>query len=235
VHGHNMTDMHELAQRLARLQESIRQCEVRYARVPGSVALLAVSKQQSAEAIAQAFAAGQRAFGENYLQEAQAKITSLAAQPIEWHFIGPVQGNKTAEVAANFSWVHTLDRVRIAERLNKQRPAELPPLNVLIQVNVSGEESKHGISAEALPGLVSAVTALPRLRLRGVMTMPAPNQDFGAQRAAFARLAQLARSSAVTMDTLSMGSSDDFEAAIAEGSTIVRLGTAVFGPRRVDA
>ncbi len=235
MQGHNMTDMQELAQRLARLRESIRQCEVRYARVPDSVALLAVSKQQSAQAIAQALAAGQRAFGENYLQEAQAKIASLAAQPIEWHFIGPVQGNKTAEVAANFSWVHTLDRIRIAERLNKQRPPELPPLNVLIQVNVSGEESKHGISAETLPALVDAVAVLPRLRLRGLMTMPAPSTDFGTQRAAFARLAELARSAAIPMDTLSMGSSDDFEAAIAEGSTMVRLGTAVFGPRRADA
>ena len=235
MHGYDMTDMHELTQRLARLQESIRQCEARYARVPGSVTLIAVSKLQPVSAIAQALAAGQLAFGENYLQEAQAKITSLAAQPIEWHFIGPVQGNKTAEVATNFSWVHTLDRLRIAERLNKQRPAELPPLNVLIQVNISGEDSKHGILADALPALVAEVAALPRLRLRGLMTMPAPGTDFGAQRAAFARLAALARSSAVSMDTLSMGTSDDFEAAIAEGSTMVRLGTAVFGPRRADA
>ena len=235
MHGHNMTDMHELAQRLARLQESIRQCEARYAREPGSVGLVAVSKQQPASAIAQALAAGQHAFGENYLQEAQTKITSLAAQPIEWHFIGPVQGNKTAEVATNFSWVHTLDRLRIAERLNRQRPTELPPLNVLIQVNVSGEDSKHGIRGEALPALVAEVAGLPRLRLRGLMTMPAPSVDFSAQRAAFAHLAELARSSAVMMDTLSMGTSDDFEAAIAEGSTMLRLGTAVFGPRRADA
>ena len=235
MHGYEMTDMHELTQRLTRLQESIRQCEARYARAPGSVTLIAVSKLQPVSAIAQALAAGQIAFGENYLQEAQAKITSLATQSIQWHFIGPVQGNKTAEVASNFSWVHTLDRLRIAERLNKQRPAELPPLNVLIQVNISGEDSKHGIVADALPALVAEVAALPRLRLRGLMTMPAPSTDFGLQRAAFARLAALARSSAVSMDTLSMGTSDDFEAAIAEGSTMVRLGTAVFGSRRADA
>lgn len=235
MHGHDMTDMHTLAQRLVRLQESIRQCEARYARVPGSVALVAVSKRQPGSAIAQARAAGQLAFGENYLQEALAKIAGLAAQPIEWHFIGPVQGNKTADVAANFNWVHTLDSLRIAERLNRQRPADLPPLNVLVQVNVSGEGSKHGIAADALPALVAQIAALPRLRLRGLMTMPAPSTDFSAQRAAFACLAALARRSAVTMDTLSMGTSEDFEAAIAEGSTMVRLGTAVFGPRRSDA
>lgn len=235
MHGHDMTDMQELAQRLARVQESIRQCEARYARVPGSVALVAVSKRQSASAIANACAAGQRAFGENYLQEALAKIATLSAQPIEWHFIGPVQGNKTAEVAANFSWVHTLDRIRIAARLNQQRPAHLPPLNVLIQVNVSGEDSKHGIVADALSALVVEVALLPRLRLRGLMTMPAPRTDFGAQRAAFACLADLARASPVAMNALSMGTSDDFEAAIAEGATMVRLGTALFGPRRPDA
>ena len=235
MHGHDMTDMHELAQRLARVQESIRQCEARYARVPGSVALVAVSKRQSASAIAHACAAGQRAFGENYLQEALTKIATLTAQPIEWHFIGPVQGNKTADVAANFSWVHTLDRILIAARLNQQRPAHLPPLNVLIQVNVSGEDNKHGIIADALPALVAAVAMMPRLRLRGLMTMPAPSTDFGAQRAAFACLAELARASPVAMNALSMGTSDDFEAAIAEGATMVRLGTALFGPRRPDA
>ena len=235
MHGRDVTDMHELAQRLARLQETIRQCEARHGRIPGSVALVAVSKRQSASAIANACAAGQRAFGENYLQEALAKIANLTAQCIEWHFIGPVQGNKTAEVAANFSWVHTLDRIRIADRLNKQRPAALPPLNVLIQVNVSGEHSKHGIVADALPALAAEVAVLPRLRLRGLMTMPAPSTDFGAQRAAFACLAELARGSTVAMDSLSMGTSDDFEAAIAEGATMVRLGTALFGPRPADA
>ena len=165
------------------------------------------------------------------MQEALAKITSLAALPIEWHYIGPLQGNKTAEVASNFSWVHTIDRLRIAERLNNQRPDHLPPLNVLIQVNVSGEASKHGIAAEALPALAAEVAALPRLKLRGLMTLPAPNPDFGAQRAAFAVLRELAAASPVAMDTLSMGTSDDFEAAIAEGSTMVRLGTVIFGPR----
>ena len=231
MHGRDTTDMHELAQGLARLQESIRNYELRYGRDPGSVALLAASKGHPTRTIASAFAAGQRVFGENYVREALAKIADLATLAIEWHFIGPVQGNKTAEVAANFSWVHTIDRMRIAERLNNQRPAQLPPLNVLIEVNVSGESSKHGIVAEALPALVAEVVKLPRLKLRGLMTLPAPSADFSAQRAAFAQLAALARDSAVPMDTLSMGSSDDFEAAIAEGATMLRLGTALFGPR----
>lgn len=231
MHGRDMTDMHELAQRLARLEETIREYEARHGRASGSVALLAVSKRHPASAIKDAWAAGQRAFGENYVQEALAKAASLASLPIEWHFIGPLQGNKTAEVATNFSWVHTIDRIRIAERLNNQRPAELPALNVLIQVNVSGEQSKHGIVADALPALAAEVAALPRIKLRGLMTLPAPSTDFGAQRAAFAVLRELARDSALDMETLSMGTSDDFEAAIAEGSTIVRLGTALFGPR----
>ena len=226
-----MTDMHELAQRLARVKETIREAELRHGRVPGSVSLLAVSKRHPVSVIEDAFAAGQRAFGENYVQEAVAKISSLATFPIEWHFIGPLQGNKTAEVAANFSWVHTIDRMRIAERLNNQRPAHLPPLNVLIQVNVSGEESKHGIVADALPALASEVARLPRLKLRGLMTLPAPTTDVAQQRAAFAMLRELAAASPVAMDSLSMGTSDDFDAAIAEGSTIVRLGTVLFGPR----
>lgn len=226
-----MMDMHELAQRLAKVQATIRDYEARHHRVPGSVALLAVSKRQPVSAIEGAHAAGQWAFGENYLQEALTKIEALATLPIEWHFIGPVQGNKTADVAANFSWVHTIDRIRIAERLNNQRPQHLPPLNVLIQVNVSGEDSKHGIKADALPALAAEVANLPRLKLRGLMTLPALNPDFGAQRAAFAILRELAAASPLAMDTLSMGTSDDFEAAIAEGSTMVRLGTVIFGPR----
>lgn len=231
MHGRDTTDMHELAQSLARLQETIHDYALRYGRKPGSVALLAASKGHPTRTIADACAAGQRVFGENYVQEALAKIADLATLAIEWHFIGPVQGNKTAEVAANFSWVHTIDRMRIAERLSNQRPAHLPPLNVLIEVNVSGEASKHGIVAEALPALVAEVVKLPRLKLRGLMTLPAPRADFSAQRAAFAQLAKLARDSAVPMDTLSMGTSDDFEAAIAEGATIIRLGTALLGPR----
>ena len=232
MHGRDTTDMHELTEALARLQEAIREHAARHGREPGSVALLAVSKGHPSSAIAGAFAAGQHTFGENDLQEALAKIADLTTLAIEWHFIGPVQGNKTAEVAANFSWVHTIDRMRIAERLNNQRPVHLPPLNVLIEVNVSGEASKHGIVAEALPALVAEVVKLPRLKLRGLMTLPAPSADFSAQRAAFAQLAKLVRDSAVPMDTLSMGTSDDFEAAIAAGATIIRLGTALFGPRR---
>ena len=231
MQGRDTTDMHELAQGLAHLQETIGEYETRHGRDHGSVTLLAVSKGHPTSAIAGAFAAGQRAFGENYAQEALAKIAKLATLAIEWHFIGPLQGNKTAEVAANFSWVHTIDRIRIAERLNNQRPAHLPPLNVLIQVNISAEASKHGIVAEALPTLAAEVAKLPRLKLRGLMALPAPSANFSAQRAAFALLAKLARDSAVSMDTLSMGTSDDFEAAIAEGATMIRLGTALFGPR----
>ena len=226
-----MTNMHDLARRLAELKATINVCEARHERAAGSVALVAVSKGQPVGAIERAYAAGQRAFGENYVREALIKIAALAALPLEWHFIGPLQGNKTAEVAANFSWVHTVDRMRIAERLSRQRPAGLPPLNVLIQVNVSGEASKHGIAAAALPALAAEVAALPHLRLRGLMTLPAPATDFGAQRAAFALLAELARASVVPLASLSMGSSNDFEAAIAEGATMVRLGTVLFGPR----
>ena len=223
--------MNDVSVRLAHLLQTIRECEARAERVPGSVGLVAVSKRQPASAILQAYAAGQRAFGENYVQEALIKIAALAELTIEWHFIGPLQGNKTAAVAANFSWVHSLDRLHLAERLNQQRPHTLPPLNVCIQINVSGEASKHGIGADELPALAAAVTMLPRLRLRGLMTLPAPTPDVVAQRAAFATVAGLARSCTVPLDTLSMGTSDDFAAAIAEGATLVRVGTALFGPR----
>ena len=223
--------MQDIAARLAELQRTLGECARDHGRRADSVALLAVSKRQPASAIAAAYAAGQHAFGENYVQEALVKIAALSALAIEWHFIGPLQGNKTAEVAANFSWVHSLDRVRIATRLNAQRPRTLPPLNVCIQVNVSGEASKHGICAEQLPALAQAVASLPQLRLRGLMTLPAPTVDVAAQRAAFATLARLAAACAPPLDTLSMGTSADFAAAIAEGATWVRIGTALFGPR----
>ena len=226
-----MTDMQDIASRLARVQAALRAAEHEHGRAPGSVALVAVSKTQGADAIAAAYAAGQRAFGENYVQEALAKQAALTALPLEWHFIGPLQGNKTAEVAANFSWVHSVDRLRIAERLSRQRPEGLPPLNVLIQVNISGEASKHGVAPEALPALAAQVADLPRLRLRGLMALPEPTPDFALQRAAFRALAELLRACPVPMDSLSMGTTDDFAAAIAEGATMVRIGTAVFGPR----
>ncbi len=212
--------------------------EQRYGRPAGSVALLAVSKQQPATAIAEVAAAGQTRFGENYLQEALPKMAALAEgeqAELEWHFIGPIQSNKTRLIAENFAWVHSVDRLKIAQRLSMQRPGELEPLNLCLQVNISGEASKSGVEPAELAELAMAVAALPRLRLRGLMAIPAPCDDFAEQRRACARLRewqeQLA-GSGLLLDTLSMGMSDDLEAAIAEGATLVRIGTAIFGPRQ---
>jgi PLP dependent protein len=201
-----------------------------------SVTLLAVSKTFGADAVRAAHAAGCRAFGENYAQEALAKIESLAdlRSTIEWHLIGPLQSNKTREVAAAFDWVHTLDRLKIAERLSAQRPAHLPALNVCVQVNVSGEASKSGVEPEQLAALAHAVAALPHLRLRGLMSIPEPVEGFEAQRAPHRRLRDLfdaLRADGLALDTLSMGMSADLEAAIAEGATMVRIGSALFGAR----
>jgi len=220
-----------IATRLAGVLATIKAAAERHGRTPGDVGLVAVSKRHPARAIRAAYAAGQRRFGENYLQEALAKQDELADLDIEWHFIGAIQSNKTADIAARFDWVHTVDRAKIARRLNDQRPNDRAPLNVLIEVNISGEPSKHGVTPAELPGLIETIAALPRLRLRGLMSLPAPVDDFAAQRRAFAALAALAAASATPLDTLSMGTSDDFEAAIAEGATLVRIGTAVFGPR----
>lgn len=201
-------------------------------REPSSVALLAVSKTQPAERIAALFQLGQRSFGENYLQEAAGKIAELKFLPIDWHFIGPIQSNKTRPIAESFSWVHGVDRLKIAERLSAQRPEALPPLNICIQVNVSGEASKSGVSPDAVGELVAAAAALPHLRVRGLMALPAPELSEHQQRAGFRRLRELRDACAgVALDTLSMGMSDDLEAAIAEGATWVRIGTALFGPR----
>ena len=201
-----------------------------------SVTLLAVSKTFPADAVRAAHDAGCRAFGENYVQEALAKIEALAAlrARLEWHLIGPLQSNKTREVAAAFDWVHTVDRLKIAERLAAQRPEHLPPLNVCVQVNVSGEASKSGVAPAELPALARAVAALPRLRLRGLMSIPQAVEGFDAQRAPHRRLHALfdaLRADGLALDTLSMGMSSDLEAAIAEGATIVRIGTALFGQR----
>lgn len=223
--------MSTVRERLERLKETISICESRHRREPGSVALVAVSKRQPVEAVREALAAGQRAFGENYSKEAKTKIETLAEPAAVWHFIGTVQSNKTAEITALFDWVHTVDREKLARRLSEQRPADRPPLNVCLQVNTSGEESKGGIAPSALPDLIEAVAELPRLKLRGLMSLPAPEIVFERQRRAFAQLARLAAESAAPFDTLSIGTSGDFEAAIAEGSTMVRIGTAVFGPR----
>jgi hypothetical protein len=203
-------------------------------RDPATVRLLAVSKTWPAESVREAVAAGQRAFGENYVQEGVAKVEALAGLGLEWHFIGPLQSNKTRLVANSFSWVHSIDRLKIAERLSEQRDVHLPPLNVCIQVNVSGEASKSGVAPADLPALARAVAALPRLRLRGLMAIPEPTSDVALQRARFASLRMLCdelNTAGLGLDTLSMGMSDDLEAAIAEGSTMVRVGTAIFGAR----
>ncbi|VXA92205.1 putative enzyme [Pseudomonas sp. 8BK] len=196
-----------------------------------TVGLLAVSKTKPAAAIRQAFAAGTRNFGENYLQEALEKQAELSDLPLTWHFIGPIQSNKTKPIAEHFAWVHSVDRLKIAQRLSDQRPAHLPPLNICLQVNVSGEASKSGCNPDELPALAQAVTQLPNLRLRGLMTIPEPTDDPSEQRAAFARLRELQQDLNLDLDTLSMGMSHDLEAAIAEGATWVRIGTALFGAR----
>jgi pyridoxal phosphate enzyme (YggS family) len=201
-----------------------------------SVTLLAVSKTFGATAVRAVHAAGQRAFGENYVQEALAKMQELAdlRGELEWHLIGPLQANKTAAVAAAFDWVHTIDRLKIAERLSAQRPADQPPLNVCLQVNVSAQASKHGVAAAELSALAQAVAALPGLRLRGLMSIPEPAHDEAAQRQPHRRLRALfdaLRADGLALDTLSMGMSADLEAAVAEGATIVRVGSALFGPR----
>jgi hypothetical protein len=206
-----------------------------------TVQLLAVSKTFPAEAVLEAVAAGQRAFGENYLQEGIDKIAAVAkALPdtlLEWHFIGPIQSNKTRPIAAHFDWVHTVERLKIAQRLSEQRPPGLGPLNICLQVNISGEASKSGIQPGELPALAQAVAALPNLRLRGLMAIPEPQQDPELQRLPFARLRALAQDivkSGIHLDTLSMGMSGDMRAAILEGATIVRVGSAIFGARHYE-
>ena len=204
-------------------------------RDPAQVRLLAVSKTWPAADVAAAAACGQRAFGESYVQEATAKIAVLQATPgLEWHFIGPLQSNKTRPVAEHFDWVHSIERLKIAERLSAQRPAGMAPLQVCLQVNVSGEESKSGCAPAEAPELAAAIARLPNLRLRGLMTIPEPTDDRALQRRRFALLRELRATLAgrgIETDTLSMGMSDDLEAAIAEGATIVRVGTAIFGRR----
>jgi hypothetical protein len=203
-------------------------------RDPGSVTLLAVSKTFPGAAVREAYAAGQRAFGESYAQEAIAKLAELAGLAIDWHFIGPLQSNKTRPIAERFAWVHSVDRAKIADRLSAARPEALPPLNVCVQVNVSGEASKAGVAPAAALALARRVAALPRLRLRGFMCIPRPTPDVAEQRAQFAvlrRLYEQARADGLALDTLSMGMSDDLEGAVLEGATLVRVGTAIFGRR----
>ncbi|VVN32700.1 YggS family pyridoxal phosphate-dependent enzyme [Pseudomonas fluorescens] len=200
-------------------------------RAENSVHLLAVSKTKPAQDLREAYAAGLRDFGENYLQEALGKQLELADLPLIWHFIGPIQSNKTRAIAEHFDWVHSVDRLKIAQRLSEQRPANLPPLNICIQVNVSGEASKSGCTPTDLPALANAISALPRLKLRGLMAIPEPTEDRVAQDAAFAAVQSLQASLNLPLDTLSMGMSHDLESAIAQGATWVRIGTALFGAR----
>ena len=223
--------MSTIAENIAKVGARIREAAQASQRNFADIGLLAVSKTKPAEAIREAHAAGLRDFGENYLQEALEKQTQLADLTLIWHFIGPIQSNKTRPIAEHFDWVHSVDRLKIAQRLSEQRPAHLPALNICLQVNVSGEQSKSGCSPEELTALARAVVALPNLRLRGLMAIPEPTDDVAAQHAAFARLRQLRDELALNLDTLSMGMSHDLEAAIAEGATWVRIGTALFGAR----
>ena len=226
--------MATIAANLQAVRARIERAAQAVGRRPGDIALVAVSKTFPAEYIAQAHAAGQRAFGENYAREAVEKITKLAPLPLEWHFIGPIQSNKTSVIATHCQWVHSVAREKIAQRLDAARPGGLPPLNVCIQVNVSGEAAKSGVEPGEELKLAEAIARLPRLKLRGLMAIPEPTPDPALQRRRFALLRELkeqlvARGHA--LDTLSMGMSDDLEAAIAEGATMVRVGTAIFGRR----
>ena len=227
-----------ITENIAAVRQAIAQAAVAAGRIADDVQLLAVSKTFGSEAVIEAAQAGQVAFGENYLQEALDKMQAVRVQRpdlnLTWHFIGPIQSNKTRPIAEHFDWVHSVDREKIAQRLSDQRPEALPPLQVCLQVNVSGEASKSGVEPDALLPLARAVAAMPRLRLRGLMAIPEPAESFEAQRQPFRQLrelqAQLAAHGIIT-DTLSMGMSADMGAAIAEGSSIVRVGTAIFGKR----
>ncbi|WP_417226788.1 YggS family pyridoxal phosphate-dependent enzyme [Amphritea sp.] len=228
--------MTQITDRLDQLRVQIATAAEHAKRQPQSINLLAVSKTRQADELRQAWSARQRDFGENYLQEALDKIDALSDLDICWHFIGPIQSNKTRPIAENFSWVHSVDRFKVAQRLNDQRPASLPPLNICLQVNISEEASKSGVLPAELTALATEVASLPNIRLRGLMAIPASDADPQRQRAPFAQLNALLQGLQqqlpnTPLDTLSMGMSGDMEAAILEGATIVRIGTALFGPR----
>ena len=223
--------MSTIAGNIAQVEARIRAAALAVQRDVTSIHLLAVSKTKPAGALREAHAAGIRDFGENYLQEARAKQVELADLPLCWHFIGPIQSNKTRDIAEHFAWVHSVDRLKIAQRLSEQRPEDLPPLNICIQVNVSGEASKSGCTPADLPALAAAISALPRVKLRGLMAIPEPTEDRTEQDAAFATVRTLQESLNMGLDTLSMGMSHDLESAIAQGATWVRIGTALFGAR----
>jgi len=223
-------------QNIALLRKQISSAEQRYQRNSGSVQLIAVSKTQPATKLLEAYNAGQRLFGENYLQEALDKITELKLPDIEWHFIGPIQSNKTRAIATHFDWVHSVDRLKVARRLNEQRPDELAPLNICLQINISAEDSKSGASANEALVLANQISKLPRLALRGLMAIPSHSDNVIEQRKTFSAMRQLFQTLNETLpiqlDTLSMGMSGDMDAAIAEGTTMVRIGTGIFGARQ---
>ncbi len=219
---------------IAKLRQAIALAEKKYQREHDSVQLIAVSKTKPATMLRQAAAAGQRHFAENYVQKGVEKVTALAELGLTWHFIGPLQSNKTRPVAAHFDWVHTVDRLKIARRLSEQRPEQLPPLNICLQVNICGSDEKSGATIEQLPELAAAVAALPRLQLRGLMTIPRASNNEAEQRHYFGLLADALnrlQTDHPQLDQLSMGMSGDMDAAIAEGATMVRIGTAIFGAR----
>ncbi len=227
--------MLDVANQLKNVEKRIRVAELEFSRPLNSVMLLAVSKTKPVEDIKEAIEAGQRCFGESYAQEAVDKIRQINSNKIEWHFIGPIQSNKTRLIAENFSWVHSVDRLKIAQRLNDQRGIAQPPLNICLQVNVSEEDTKSGIRLSELPALITVIMKLPKIKLRGLMAIPAKSTFMDEQRAVFRQLsehlAQLNAHFSLDMDTLSMGMSNDLEAAVAEGATIVRIGSDIFGAR----
>jgi pyridoxal phosphate enzyme (YggS family) len=226
--------MTTIASNLQAVRDAISAAAVEAGRSKNEVKLLAVSKTFAQDSLREAFSAGQASFAESYLQEALDKITALQDLNIDWHFIGPIQSNKTRAIAENFVWVHSVDRLKIAQRLSEQRPAHLQPLQVCVQVNISGEDTKSGVSPDEAGILAHAIAALPGLKLRGLMAVPAPADDVATQRLPFAQLRKLRdelNRQGLQLDTLSMGMSHDFAAAIAEGATIVRIGTAIFGDR----
>jgi len=232
-------NLHEIMATIGFNMQAVRQRVADAARAcgrdPAAVGLIAVSKTFGADAVAAAHACGQRVFGENYVQEAVDKIVALASLGLEWHFIGPIQSNKTRQIAENFAWVHSVDRAKIAERLSAARPAALAPLQVCIQINIGDENTKSGVAPADALALARAIAALPRLKLRGLMTIPPASDEPAQQRRYFAELRKLKEqlvTAGVALDTLSMGMSADLEAAIAEGATLVRVGTAIFGQRQ---
>jgi len=230
--------MSNIANNLTQIQHNISQYCEKYQRKPEDVQLLAVSKTKSAEEIRTAFNAGQSSFGENYLQEALQKMNTLADLKIEWHFIGAIQSNKTRDLAENFAWVHSVDRLKIAHRLSQQRPVTLPPLNICLQINISNEASKSGFKASEAAAAADEIISLPNINLRGLMAIPAQADSLHTQRNLFAQMRTLLETLQIKhpqLDTLSMGMSADMQAAIAEGSTMVRIGTAIFGARNTRA